>query len=249
VSSSRSHNEEVCSLLIGDKEIKYLLARSSRRTIGISIEKNGVVKVTSPFGVSDSYIKQLLQKKSQWVFKKIEDINARQTITTKSKAFEEGESFSYLGKGYKLKLIEQNNIKKPSVQIDDVNIVITLSGTFEKAKLKNTLVLWYIEQFKIVIQERIKRYSDIIGVSPNSIVIKEQKTRWGSCSSKGNINLNWKLIMAPQEVIDYVVIHELCHMREMNHSKQFWRLVEEVLPKYKEYKNWLKHNGDLLNIE
>lgn len=245
--SSKSHNEKACTLLIGDKELKYLLARSSRKTIGISIEKNGVVKVASPFLVSDDYIRQLLKKKAQWIFNKVEDINAQQS--TASKAFIDDESFRYMGKEYKLKLIENNSIKKPFIKISDLSIVIMFPYMFEVSKIKHILTLWYIEQFKVVIEERIKRYSQIIGVCPNKIVIKEQKTRWGSCSSKGNINLNWKLIMAPLEVIDYVVTHELCHMKEMNHSRQFWSLVETVLPKYKEYRSWLKQNGELLSIE
>lgn len=244
--STKSSNEKACSILIGKRELKYLLVRSNRKTIGISIEKDGEVKVTSPFGVSDSYIRQLLQKKAYWIFKKIEDVEAKKVMVAKN--FEDGESFFYLGKMYRLKLIENNSIRKPTIELRDLNIIIMFPHTFETSKLKAALSLWYIEKFKCVLEEKVESYSKLIGVYPKKVFIKEQKTRWGSCSSKGNINLNWRLIMAPQGVIDYVIIHELCHMREMNHSKQFWSLVENILPEYKEYRGWLKHYGDTLSI-
>lgn len=249
VENNKQHNQKVCSILIGDKELKYTLIKSSRKTVGIVIEKNGLVKVTSPLRVSESYINQLLQKKSSWILKKLMEIETRAYKPNKAKVFEEGESFYYLGEEYKLKLIINSNFKKATVKLGGENLVITVPNNFEVEKIKNTLKLWYVDQFKLVIEERVKHYSAIIGVYPQRITIREQKTRWGSCSARGNINLNWKLIMASMEVLDYVVIHELCHMKEMNHSKEFWKLVENVYPQYKKCRVWLKENGDLLSIE
>lgn len=245
----KQHNQKICSILIGDKELKYILIRSSRKTIGIAIEKNGLVKVTSPFRVSEDYINQLLQQKAPWIFKKLVDIETRVDKTNKPKVFEEGESFSYLGKELKLKLFRSSTLKNPTVRRDGENLVIALPNNCEVEKLKHALKQWYVAQFKLVTVERVKYYSEIIGVAPQRITIREQKTRWGSCSARGNINLNWKLIMASMEVLDYVVIHELCHMKQMNHSKEFWKLVEGVFPQHKSCRDWLKENGDLLNIE
>lgn len=104
----------------------------------------------------------------------------------------------------------------------------------------------YRNQARKIFPERIRYYEPLLGVRANQIHIKDQKTRWGSCSSKGNINLNWRLILAPQEVMDYVIIHELCHLKEMNHSKAFWELVEQICPDYRERKKWLKENADKL---
>jgi len=249
VENDRQHNQKSCSILIGDKELKYILTRSSRKTIGITIEKNGLVKVTSPLRVSESYIKQLLQKKSAWILKKLVELETRVAKINKAKLFEEGESFNYLGKEFKLKLFRSSNLKKPTIRLVGENLELALPKSFEPEKIMNALKLWYIEQFKLIIEERVKHYSAIIGVLPQKITIREQKTRWGSCSARGNINLNWKLIMASLEVLDYVVIHELCHMREMNHSKEFWKLVEGVFPQYKKCRVWLKENGDFLSIE
>lgn len=247
--NDKQYNPKACSILLGNRELQYILTRSSRKTVGIAIEKNGSVKVTSPFRVSESYINQLMQEKATWILKKLSNIETRVAKANKAKVFEDGESYSYLGKEYKLKLVRSSDLRKPTVILEDESLVTTLPNSFEDQKIKDILKLWYIKQFKLVIEDRIKYYSSIIGVFPQKITIREQKTRWGSCSAKGNINLNWKLIMAPLEVLDYVVIHELCHMKEMNHGKKFWSLVENVFPQHKKYRTWLKDNGDLLSIE
>ena len=96
---------------------------------------------------------------------------------------------------------------------------------------------------KETITKRVSYFARLMGVSYRNITIREQKTRWGSCSSEKNLNFNWKLILAPPEVLDYVVVHELCHLKEMNHSKAFWDEVEKVMPEYETYKLWLKENG------
>ena len=245
----KQYNQKICSIFIGDKELKYILTRSSRKTIGIAIEKNGSVKVTSPTKVSENYINQLLQQKSEWIVKKLKECETSTAKTKKTKVFEEGESFSYLGKEYKLKLFNSSTLKKPAVRLNGENIVIAFPNNLEAEKLREALKQWYVVQFKLIIAERIKHYSSMIGVLPKRITIREQKTRWGSCSARGNISFNWKLIMAPLETLDYVVVHELCHMREMNHSKEFWKLVEGIFPQYKKCRVWLKENGDTLSIE
>ena len=96
--------------------------------------------------------------------------------------------------------------------------------------------------------ERASYYAAIAGVTYNTIYIRDQKTRWGSCSGRGNLSFNWRLMLAPPGVLDYVVVHELCHRKEMNHSKAFWNAVEMVLPDYRTAKKWLKENGSLLSI-
>lgn len=104
----------------------------------------------------------------------------------------------------------------------------------------------YIRQARDIFHQRADYYGGIMGVSYNRVFIREQKTRWGSCSLKQNLNFNWRLIFAPNKVLDYVVIHELAHLKEMNHSKQFYRIIEEVMPDYKVHKKWLRDNGYML---
>lgn len=97
-----------------------------------------------------------------------------------------------------------------------------------------------VERAMEVFPERIAYYAEIMGVTYGRVTLREQKTRWGSCSSNGNLNFNWKLVLMPREILDYVVVHELAHRIEMNHSERFWKIVEDVLPDYREHRKWLK---------
>ena len=106
----------------------------------------------------------------------------------------------------------------------------------------------YRQAAKEYFPKRADFYGQILGVRYNKIRIAEQKTRWGSCSQSGTLSFNWKLMLAPPKVLDYVVVHELCHLKEMNHSPRFWKLVEEIIPDYKEYRKWLKENGNTLQL-
>ena len=110
-------------------------------------------------------------------------------------------------------------------------------------KLTREKVIALAEEALKVIPERVEYFAKVIGVTYGKITVRNQKTRWGSCSSKGNLNFNCLLMLAPPEVLDYVVVHELCHRKQMNHSKAFWLEVEKVLPKYKEVRKWLKEEG------
>ncbi|UOF92114.1 M48 family metallopeptidase [Fodinisporobacter ferrooxydans] len=109
--------------------------------------------------------------------------------------------------------------------------------------VRRVLLEWYKQNARQLIPERVRLLSKRMNLSYNRITLKDQKTRWGSCSSLRNLNFNWRLIMAPPDVLDYVVIHELAHLREMNHSKQFWSIVEQFMPQYRIHKDWLKENG------
>ena len=104
----------------------------------------------------------------------------------------------------------------------------------------------YIETARSIFTQKAAYYARLIGVTYGRISIREQKTRWGSCSSKGNLNFNWRLIFAPEEVVDYIVVHELAHRKEMNHSRAFYNVVASVLPDYKVQEKWLKENGEKL---
>ncbi|MCC7429912.1 M48 family metallopeptidase [bacterium] len=114
--------------------------------------------------------------------------------------------------------------------------------------LKELLTNFYIKKAKEIFTLKVSFYSQKMNLQVNKIFIKNQKSRWGSCSVLGNINLNWRLLFAPEKIIDYVIVHELCHLKEMNHSKKFWELVGKEIPNYKESRIWLLQNGKLLNF-
>ncbi len=151
--------------------------------------------------------------------------------------------YLYLGKEYEL-AVRTN--QKDIVEISD-----KLYLGSPDLKYADTYILsWYREQARKVIRERVSLYSKRSGSQFNSVSIGNTAatTRWGSCSSQKNLNFNWKLIMAPIQVIDYVVAHELAHLKELNHSRNFWETVRRMHPLYREYRTWLKRNGNLLTL-
>ncbi|HHV97959.1 MAG TPA: M48 family metallopeptidase [Clostridiaceae bacterium] len=233
-----------------DNRIYYTLLRTKRKTIGITIDRNGEVKVHAPFYASDRQVFEVVRKEADWIIKKVKEVTERNSKLI-CRQFVNGEKFLYIGKEYSLEIVEKDSGRSGVlIQEDTLAVYISqgLSGEIRKQAIKEALIKWYRQRFADIIKERFEKYSSQLKVSPCKVVIKDQKTRWGSCSKKGNINMNWRLIMAPVEIIDYVVVHELCHLKVMNHSKDFWNLVASILPNYNERRKWLKVNGNRLVI-
>ncbi len=247
--SSNVNNNKICKINLGVIQLEYILKRTSRKSIGIAIDKTGVVTVSAPNRVTEASINEILIKKSPWITDKLTKIKEQYSEIVSSRSFINGETLPYLGKLIKIEIREDKQLKKPIVRLSDDSFVVYCDGKVDAEKIKDSFKLWYLEQFQKILKERVHLYSQRLGVKPGRITIREQKTRWGSCSSKGNLNFNWRLVMASPEVLDYVVIHELCHMKHMNHSNNFWALVQNICPRYKEYRKWLKDNGIKLSID
>ncbi|MFA5523427.1 MAG: SprT family zinc-dependent metalloprotease [Tissierellales bacterium] len=231
-----------------NRTIHYNIVRTKRKTIGISIDMTGKVKVSVPLYIAEKQIVEIVEKKTNWIIKKlgvVEEIKKNVVI----RKLVNGEKLLYLGKEYELRIVEKDQ-SEVKVTFQNEAIIVYLpkgiKNDSKKQSIKKELIIWYKKSFSKLVKERIKDYSSRLNVTPCKVVIKEQKTRWGSCSAKGNINLNWRLVMAPISIIDYVIVHELCHMKVMNHSKSFWKEVELIIPDYIERRRWLKENGHLL---
>lgn len=232
------------------KKIYYTLARTKRKTIGIIIDRNGEVKIHAPYRASNSQICEVVRKKADWIERKVIEIKARNSKLI-CRQFVGGEKILYLGKEYILQIVEKDSGRSDVIIHEGtVTVYISpgLSDESRKETIKEALIKWYKRHFSEIVKERLENYSLQLKAAPIKVVIKNQKTMWGSCSQKGNINLNWRLVMAPVEIIDYVIVHELCHLKVMNHSKEFWNLVASTLPNFHESKNWLKINGNRLAI-
>ena len=230
--------------------IYYTLHKTKRKTIGIIVDKNGEVKVHAPFCVSEKQVCEAVKKKADWIIKKVNEVTER-NLNVECRQFVSGEKFLYLGKEYTLEIVEKDLSKSEVLILEDTMAVYISKGLYAESRkqaIKEALIKWYRQRFAEIVKERIEKYSLQLKVAPCKVVIKDQKTRWGSCSKKGNINLNWRLVMAPIDIIDYVVVHELCHLKFMNHSKDFWNLVKSILPNYTEGREWLKVNGNRLGI-
>ncbi len=230
------------SIQLDNRKIKYIVNRRKRKTIGISITIDEGLKIATPLHLTERQIQEVIQKKASWILKKLD---ALEKLDTTKKEYENGEKFLYLGKEYILNKIKISDMVMPRIDIEDTHIMIYGSSDTlaQKNMMKKIIISWYIEQANHILPERMKLLCEKTKIYPEKVRIKDQRSRFGSCSTKRNINLNWRLIMAPMEVLDYVIVHELCHLNEMNHSKAFWALVESIVPEYKKHREWLKKNG------
>ena len=123
-----------------------------------------------------------------------------------------------------------------------------LNSREKKKIIKDAIVKWYFAKSEKIIKQRVNRYSKLIGVNPQEIKIKDQKKRWGSCSNNGILRFNWRVAIAPMSIIDYIVVHELCHLKVKNHSPNFWKLVSLALPDYQRRRDWLKNNAGMFRL-
>lgn len=229
-----------------DKEIFFNVCYRKRKTMEIRIIPPNNITVISPKGLTQESIIKMVDKKKNWIIKKLDLVKNIETKTS-NKELTEDEIFLFLGNAYKLKLVEDCDVKKIKISVEFQNLYVSY-GNFDKAKLKDTIELWYREMGQKIISERVSFYQIYFNIMPKKIQIKEQKKRWGSCTSDNKLLFNWRIIMAPLEVIDYIVVHEMCHMIEKNHSNNYWNLVKFIMPNYKEYRKWLKEKGYSLDI-
>ncbi|ABN51778.1 MAG TPA: M48 family peptidase [Hungateiclostridium thermocellum] len=240
--------EKVQSISNGTNSISYTLTRSRRKTVGIRITENGEVKVAAPLNIPDRQLKDIILKKLPWILRKQEELRKICEESRLENKFADGETFLYLGKEYTLRIAK--GVLPEGVNLEENYIVVAADETKVSVNgpqyIRNVLKNFYVNQFVDIAKTRMDFFSPKIGVCPRKLTVREQKTRWGSCSSKGNISLNWKLVMAPMEVIDYVIVHELCHMKEMNHSKNYWNIVKSIIPDFELRRKWLKDNGHRL---
>ncbi len=209
-----------------------------KRSAAIQVS-SGVVSVRVPQSLSDKRIQDLIQKRSVWIKRKIKEQADRPT--SKPKEYVSGESFSYLGKTHRLKVVDG---AEPSLKMKGGRLVASVpkDAKNRKSLVESLVTDWYQSHADQKLREKVKRFAPIVGVEPRSIAVKAYKARWGSCTSSGDISFNWKIIEAPHRVVDYVVIHELCHMLEHNHSPKYWKHVERYVPDWQSCRHWLKHN-------
>ncbi len=218
--------------------MEYKIIFSKRRTVALMVNRDGQVVVRAPKRVSVKFIGGLINKKRDWIKKAIE----HHLSHLKTTQFAEGEMFLYLGQQFPLHI--SNDYRRRLVFEDKVFYI----SRFKLGQAKKLFEVWYKRQAQIILAERVKYYVGQMGVGFNKMTIKSSMTRWGSCSSAKNINFSYRLIMAPMEIIDYVVIHELAHLKHQNHSAGFWQFVSQFYPTYSQARKWLRQHGHLLKI-
>lgn len=225
-----------------------IVVRPRRKTASIVIRPNNDIDVLVPSYMPASHIERFVLSKRKWIDKKLH-FNETIRLQHKPKEFITGEIFNFLGVPYQLNVTHE---RTESILLNNNDLIIYIKAGLTEEKqmhlIRRKLTSWYREQAEFQLHDRAEHFSTMIGKTPTHTGIKNYKSRWGSCHHDGRVYLNWRLIMAPEWVIDYVVVHELCHLVHHNHSPTFWQLVETVVPNYRDAKAWLKINGLTLEL-
>ena len=235
---------------IGDTVIPFETRVSTRaRRLIISLVR-GEVKVSVPRGVTEQQVENFVLAKQDWIYRHWQQQQEQQTLQA-GKVYKSGQKLPYRGLNLTI-CIEEHEQKTIRVCLLQDSLQIHLPGITPRDKrsdyIKEVLIFWYKNQARKIFREKLNYYAGLMGVAFRDLRVKEQKTKWGSCSSLGNINLNWKVIMAPEYVIDYLIIHELAHLKYLNHSPDFWKTVAAYMKDFRQGQKWLQDHGRDLEI-
>lgn len=222
-------------------DLSYEIRRSAKRkNVTITVERDRTVVVHAPVGVPEDKLRQLVDGKRQWLFEKLNDAQKYQSLPhAPGKELVNGESALYLGRAYRIELV------------DTTDGAVHFSGKFliprsRASERKRVLRQWYMERALEKILPRVKMHARSLGVGYEQAKIMDSRYRWGSCTPGNNLNFNWRLIKAPMFAIDYVIVHELAHLIEANHTPRFWNVVSAQLPTMDRARNWLREHGQSL---
>ena len=214
--------------------ISYLLEHRPRRTVGLKITADGLV-VHAPKRIFAFQLNQILQEKSSWILNKLK---AREANQVDALNWVDGEHLLYLGQDIQLTIVKNPSNK---ALVFDANTLIMATPTPDNQVLiQRKVVQWYQKQAALDFGRRLTILAAKLGVPTPPLTLSNAKSRWGSCNSRGEVRLNWRLLQAPPPIINYVICHELAHLKQMNHSAKFWAEVESLFPDYKQAEKALK---------
>lgn len=227
-------------------DVNYRIHKSKKRkkTISLRIQSESEIIVSAPYFTPAAEISRFIEEKQNWIQKTLRQ-QKDAALKNKAKEYQSGETFLYLGQTYPLEVFFE--------PFESEGVVFSNSRFYLNARedtelRKRCFVSWYKKKAAEYFRQRVDLYSRMLKSQPENIRITSAKSRWGSCSEDDRLAFSFQLIMAPPAIIDYVIVHELAHIREKNHSRDFWRLVESIIPDYHQHRRWLRINHQLLNI-
>ena len=225
----------------GTSEIEFSLDRRDRKTMAIHVYPDEHVEVVAPIEASEEKILQKVRKRSKWIYSKQLEFRRIQPRSPKP-TYRSGETFRYLGKQYRLKIV----VGEPAVMLKNGRFLLSSPEGYSSEKKEALFLDWYRQKGRIAFGERLQeclKFTAVIGVDESpDWTIKVMPKRWGSCTKEGKLYLNPELIAAPKPCIDYVILHELCHLREHNHGPRFYSLLQKVYPDWKKWRDYLNEN-------
>jgi predicted metal-dependent hydrolase len=230
---------------------RYQIRRSGRaRRLRVTVRPAGV-EVVAPLGVRDADIAAFVRDHRRWIETRLEAIRQTLAVHPGSRQLIDGARIPYRGAWHRLRVVRGGR-SRPLVRHDGdfwVELPDGLPAALQEREVERVLSGWLRRQARLEAKALIERYGRRHGLLARGLAIKAHRTLWGSCTARGVVNLNWRLILAPPAVLEYVVVHELCHLRHRHHQPPFWRLVAGILPDYGQQRRWLRANGHLLTLK
>jgi predicted metal-dependent hydrolase len=226
--------------------IYFEVTYKNRKSVSLQVDGYGNVEILVPKGLDKQSILQLLETNWDRILQKKAEMKAR-LEGPQVKVYEQGENFLYLGNSYPIQITQDNAILQDRTEWKEDKLQIFVRN-LEEDRIQQALKRFYYQQCKAIVEKSIREYQSHFKDKPKSIRITDSSTNWGTCDAKKQLTFNWKLAMAPQEVIDYVVVHEMCHMVHLNHDRSFWRLVGKIYPDYEIQERWLALSSWKMNV-
>jgi predicted metal-dependent hydrolase len=238
------------SFQYGMTTIEYSIEyKKGKSDVTLSVCLAEGVKLVAPEDIDSEKLEGILYKKAPWILKKKNELDEIAAITP-PKEYVSGEKFAYLGRHYRLKVHKNEQVIKPTLAFKNGRFWAEVPTDMPQSEIRKELNLlfkeWYIKQGYKRIEERLKIYCPKMELEPSKVVFREQQKRWGTCTKEGAIYLNWRIMMAPMSVVDYILVHELAHIKYPDHSTNYWRFVHSIIPDYEKRKDWLRIKGPTL---
>ena len=239
-------DEQARRITLSDRIVPYTIQRRSRRSLSITIDHRGL-RVLGPMRTTIRDVEQMLYMHEAWILKKLDEW--REERAPRIWSLHGSETLPYLGTALPV-VTRSHSLRKPTLDLEATQLILSTHDPADTTRNHRALVLWLRERAMACFEERVMHYAGQLGVPMPTLALSQARTRWGSCSSRGHIRLNWRLIHLPLPLIDYVVAHELAHLKEMNHSPRFWAVVATMVPDWQVARRTLRqHTAALPHID
>jgi len=235
----------------GENKYNFTIERTQRKSVGIIVKPDGKIIVRAPINMEEKVIIQVVNKKRKWIADKIKANKKVKPPIPKEQEPVSGEKLRFKNALYRLQVhkVDEKQTRLSRVcRTLHIYVNNKLDTDSRTKEIKEAVTEWYKERALHFLIQRVSRYTRYVKTQPKDISIRKIKLRWGSCTQDGKLLFNWRIIMAPVSAIDYVVIHELCHLDDPDHSASFWNAVESLQPTYRKWKEWLHINGRQLDL-
>jgi predicted metal-dependent hydrolase len=241
----------VPELRLTHETLTYTIERRRRRTVGVVVRRDGCVEVHAPLSTPDAEVRRIVEKFRPWVERKreeVKDVLRRR----RRRRFQDGDEIPFLGGTLRLSVVEQPRPAMESVVREEDRLVVRvpteLTPTARSAVVRYAVVRWLLDQAREIFHQHHVAAARKVGDAAKRVVVKDMASRWGSCGPDRKMSLNWRLVLAPPHVVEYVLVHELCHIEHPNHSRKFWAKVARYCTRWREGRTWLRRHGDDMDL-